>query len=202
MRGPVAAAGVAAAIALTACGDDGPGSTTHTAGRDGTVALRCPATPAADATDARGDPAVQGSLPPESVRSPAGDIASARLRRGDGGVLCLTLRLAATVRAGTTVALTTAQRAVRAPAGSPAEQQRYEIALPHDGGPARLSRPHGEPRYPVRGTASARGPVLEAVFETLLDAQRPFAWQVEAVHSTDPVEPASVDRLPDTGWLR
>jgi hypothetical protein len=74
---------------------------------------------------------------------------------------------------------------------------RYEVAFGADGTP-RVTRPHGEPRYPVAATVGRRGGRLDVA---LLELPGPlaarFGWRVEvsdARPALDALPPPAADR--------
>ena len=154
--------------------------------------------------DARGDVRlmeVGGGT--RTVRVPSGDLVAVVVRRGGDGVVCVSYRLAGPVRLGSEFAVETRlQPTVGAGAVRGVDRQRYEVQLTPDG-KLRVSRPHGEPRYPVRARVARRGDALEVVMQTLLRSGEAFGWRVESRYLPRfPLGDAYVDTFPDgSGWV-
>ncbi len=187
---------------LVGCGGDDRG-TTSTEGTTDTArpALACP--PGAESAGA--DPAddvrsLSSQAPEQPARSPSADLVSAAIRRGEDGVVCVTFRTAGAVRLGSTFALSTRQ--ATGTEGS-FDEQRYEVQLTPDG-EVNVSRPHGEPRYPVRANVTRRGTLLRVAMETLLRPDEGFGWRAESSYLPDfPLGVMYSDAMPnDDRWLR
>lgn len=193
---------LAGATILIGCGG-GDHGTTATEGTTVTEhpALACPS----GAEPARADPGddvtvVSSQAPEQPARSPSADLVSAAIRRGEGGVVCVTFRTAGPVRLGSSFAVSTRQAAG---AEKSFDEQRYEVQLTPDG-EVNVSRPLGEPRYPVRARVARRGTVLRAVMETLLRPDQGFGWRAESSYLPDfPLGEIYSDAIPNDGrWLR
>lgn len=170
-RRTAALGALAPLLALGGCGGDATVSTTGPSTSTGTrPQLRCSSGAARMERDGQGDVTRMSSRGPETkVRLPAADLLAVTVRHGDDGVICVSYRLASPVRLGSEFAFETR---------SGADRQRYEIQLTPDGR-VHASRPHGEPRYPVRARVARRGDVLEVAMQTLLRSGQAFAWRVE-----------------------
>ncbi len=129
---------------------------------------------------------------------PSADLISVAVRRGEGGIVCVAFRTAGPIRHGSGFALTTRQAG-----GTSAsfDEQRYEIQLNPDGS-VDVSRPHGEPRYPVRAEVERDGPLLRVEMETLLRPDEGFGWRAESSYLPDfPLGDVYVDAMPNgEGW--
>ena len=128
------------------------------------------------------------------------DLVSVAIRRGENGIVCVAFRTAGPIRLGSGFALITRQ------AGDTSgsfDEQRYEIQLNPDGS-IDVSRPHGEPRYPVRAEVERDRSLLRADMETLLRADQGFEWRAEASHLPNfPLGDVYVDGMPNGGgWNR
>lgn len=178
-----AAAGAAAfaAFALCGCGDGGDDETTTstTAGDQTRVepGFRCDRGEAATAADAPGDATPLGEpTSSRTVNAPGVDFLSVELRRTGDASLCVSFRTAGPIADGGTFALETIQPAPGAP-GAPYEINRYEVGLDAAGRPI-VSRPAGEPRYPV---PSVVGREADSVDADLLELASPlgdsFGWR-------------------------
>ena len=82
------------------------------------------------------------------------------------------------------------------------DQHRYEVQLTPDG-KVHVSRPHGEPRYPVRARVVRHGDTLEVAMQTMLRSGEAFAWRVRSRYlSRFPLGDAYVDAFPDrSAWV-
>jgi hypothetical protein len=124
--------------------------------------------------------------PAVGVRAPGLDLVAASARRAEEVPLCFSVRVAGVLEDDTTVSFETVQRA-----GDRYAIDRYEVAFDAAGTP-RVTRPHGEPRYPVAATVNRRGGRLDV---GLLDLPGPlaarFGWRTEVSDA----RPA-VDALP------
>ena len=188
----------AAAVTLTGCGGKGDGMAAGGAvANDEHPPLRCAAAGPAREADARNDVDI-GPSAERPVHSRSGDLVEVTARRGEDGVLCLKFRTAGAIRPGSTFSLTTRQRG----GGGRIEEERYEVQLA-GAGEVNVSRPHGEPRYPVRAAVIRRGAALEVAMETLLRAKEGFGWRVELRYLPRfPLGEAYIDTIPDgAGWL-
>lgn len=187
---------------LVGCGGGGSGTTTNGGTTvTGHPALACPSGKELTRSDPGGDVRVVSSQRPDRPgRSPSADLLSAAVRRGQGGIVCVTFRTAGPIRLGSSFAISTRQAA--AVAGS-FDEERYEIQLTPDG-EVNVSRPHGEPRYPVRADVERRGDVLSVAMETLLRPDRGLGWRVDSSYLPDfPLGEMYVDAIPNAGgWLR
>lgn len=184
------------AIVLTGCGGaDDPVDGTTEAG-----ALVCSAGGSARG-DSIGDVRVISSRGPERrAQMPSADITSVTIRRGEGGVICVTFRTSGPIRLGSGFALTTRQANGTA---ASFDEQRYDVQLDPDGSQD-VSRPHGEPRYPVRAEVERDGPALRVDMETLLRSDEGFRWRAESSYMPDfPLGDVYVDAMPNgEGWSR
>ena len=165
----------------------------------GDSTLRCSSRDLVAAGDAAGDvSAVPLTGAPHRARMPSADLVSVSLSRGRHGVVCVSYRLAGPIRLGSTFALATRQRAPAAQ-GS---QERYEAELTPDGR-VFVSRPHGEPRYPVRARVAHHGDTLELAMQTLLRSGEQFDWRADVSYLPRfPLGASYVDSLPDgSAWL-
>ena len=186
----------AAVAALTGCGggrtDDGT-----TAG-DRPPALGCEAHDELRQADRHDDTEVEASGG-RNGEVASGDLVEVTLRRGVDGVLCLTIRTAGVVRPGSTLALATRQ----ATGAGRVDEQRYEIQLSTTG-EVNISRPHGEPRYPVRAVVRRLGSELRVAMQTLLRAGEGFGWRLELQYLPRfPLGDVYTDSIPDrAGWLQ
>jgi hypothetical protein len=183
-----------AAIVLGGCGG-GEGTTATEDATTRVPDLACPHGAAAVRTDPGGDVVVVSLRGPERpTRSPSADLVSAAVRRGPDGVLCGAFRTAGPIRRGSTFAITTRQAIGAAGAF---DEQRYEVQLTPDG-EVDVSRPHGEPRYPVRASVERRGDVLRVAMETLLRDDHGFDWRAESSYLPDfPLGDMYDDAIPD-----
>lgn len=184
------------AIALVGCGgsDDAVDVTTQAG------ALVCPAGGSIRA-DPGGDVKVISSRGPERpARMPSADVVSVAIRRGEDGIICVAFRTAGPIRPGSGFALTTRQADGT---GGSSDEQRYEIQLNPDGS-MDISRPRGEPRYPVRAEVERDRSLLRADMETLLRADQGFEWRAEARYLPNfPLGDVYVDGIPNGGgWNR
>lgn len=197
----LALSAVAWPLALAGCG--GGGTTSATASSTTTPRaqppLRCAPGPAAAQRDARADVTLApGSGPSRRARMPSADLVAVTVRRGDDGVVCASFRLAGATRPGSTFTLATRQP----PAGR-GDEQRYELQLA-PGGTVHVSRPHGEPRYPVRARVALRGSTLSVAMQTLLRPGEPFGWRAEVSFLPRfPLGDTYADALPGSdSWAR
>ncbi len=184
---------LAGALMIVGCGGAGDGAPDE-------LALVCRGVPGSARPDPAGDVLVASSQGPQrSARSPSADLVAVGVRRGGDGVVCLTFRTAGTVRGGSTFALGTRQ----AEGAGGFEEQRYEIQLA-PGGVVNVSRPFGEPRYPVRADVVRRGARLRVAMETLLRPDEDFGWRVDLSYLPDfPLGDVYTDALPNRGrWSR
>lgn len=193
---PVAVAVTLSLVAITGCGGTGGGGTTGT-----TMATTGPAHPAlrcAPGGTVRADVASDVRVislrgPERPARSPSADLLSVAVRRGDHGVVCVTFRTAGPVRLGSSFSFSTRQKDG---AGQSFDEQRYEVQLTPDG-KVNVSRPHGEPRYPVRARVVRRGATLEVAMETLL-RREDFGWRSDVSYLPRfPLGDMYVDALPN-----
>ena len=140
--------------------------------------------------------------PRRMVRMPSADLVAVGVRRGDDGVVCVSYRLAGPVRLGSEFAFETRLQPIGAGAVRGVDRQRSEVQLSPDG-KVHVSRPHGEPRYPVRARVARRGDALEVVMQTLLRSGEAFGWRVESRYLPRfPLGDAYVDTFPDgSGWV-
>lgn len=188
---------LAGAVILAGCG----GGDGTAEGTTDDVALVCPAGGGSVRDDPGGDVRVISIRGPEQpARLPSADLVSAAIRRGEGGVVCVTFRTAEPVRLGSGFALSTRQAA-----GAPGsfDEERYEIQLTPDG-EVNVSRPHGEPRYPVRAEVVRDGVFLKVAMETLLRPDESFGWRAESSYLPDfPLGDIYVDAMPNgDAWLQ
>ena len=134
---------------------------------------------------------------------PSADLIAVVVRRGDDGVVCVSYRLDGRVRLGSEFALDIRQRSAGGAVRAGADQQRYEIQLTPDGS-VHVSRPHGEPRYPVRASVVRHDKSLDVAMQTLLRSGEAFEWRAEIKYLPRfPLGDAHVDGLPDGSvWVR
>lgn len=178
----VAAAAVTAALGLGGCGDE-PGSGSTTTSGSGTVAtttkvdtaMRCTGRAVSGARDRASDvTSLNATGPATSVRAPHLDIRAASATRGGPAPLCFTLRVAAPLRNGTTVSFQTIGRR-----GPQYARDIYDVSIDAGGRPT-VTRPHGEPRYPVAAVVARHGDSLDVA---LLQLPAPlgarFGWKAE-----------------------
>ncbi len=132
---------------------------------------------------------------------PSADLVTVVVRRGDDGVVCVSYRLDGHVRLGSTFALEIRRRPPGGAVGT-GDQQRYEIQLTPDGR-VHVSRPHGEPRYPVRARVVHHNELLDVAMQTLLRPGQAFEWRAELSYLPRfPLGDAYVDRVPDgSAWV-
>lgn len=187
---------------LVGCGGGGNGTTsTEDTTVTGHPPLACKSGKERTRSDAGADVRVVPIRGPERpARSPSADLLSAAISRGQGGIVCVTLQTAGPIRLGSSFAISTRQ------AGDSPEvfsEERYEIQLTPDG-KVNVSRPHGEPRYPVRAKVGRHGDVLSVVMETLLRPDLGFGWRAESSYLPDfPLGDTYIDAIPSTGgWLQ
>lgn len=200
---PVLAAIVMAGAGLVAggCGG-GQGGDTVTTGAGVTDApltatldpgFRCRGRPVSAARDRVGDVVLlRARGPAVGVRAPGLDLVAASARRTEEIPLCFSVRVAGVLDDGATVSFETIQRA-----GERYEINRYEVAFDAAGVP-HVTRPHGEPRYPVPATVGRRGGRLDV---GLLGLPGPlaarFGWRAEvsdARPAIDTLPPPASDR--------
>ena len=138
-----------------------------------------------------------------AVRMASADLVAVVVRRGGDGVVCVSFRLAGPVRVGSEFAFETRRQPTGGAASvSGVDQQRYEVQLTPDG-KVHVSRPHGEPRYPVRARVVRHGDTLEVAMQTLLRSGEAFAWRVQSRYLPRfPLGDAYVDAFPDgSAWV-
>lgn len=191
----LAVAGVVLAAGGCGGGDGGTTATTEAARTEGESAtldpgFRCEGRPVSAAADRAGDVvALRARGPAVPVPAPGLDIVAAKARRTGGAPLCVTVRVAGGLDDDATVSFETIQRT-----GDGYEISRYEVDFDAAGRP-QVTRPRGEPRYPVAAVVARNGGRMDV---GVLEPPRPlparFGWRAE----TSDARPA-VDGLPGRG---
>lgn len=179
LKRPVVAA-IAVACWLSACGSSDGDRTTTSGGHAETTTktdagLRCTGSPASSARDRADDVTLLSATGPATdTRAPQLDLLAAAATKGGGAPLCFSIRTAAPLRNGTTVSFETIHRS-----GARYELEHYDVTIDARGRPT-VSRPHGEPRYPVAAIVARHGDGLDVA---LLELPAPlgvsFGWKAE-----------------------